>query len=396
MGKAEKSNPSPSNFWRFLPAGMRRRWWLFRPFDLFVRCLPLLIARQGIAVVRMDGIGDMVLFRNSLNYYGEIFGVKKSRITIVGCHSWSSIADKIFSGYKFFGLDEHKYGKNIFYRSLTNFRVRNLAPKVVILDSYFRRALIADSLVWTFAAPTSIVSYPYVNERTRPEFNYYLSFASKVIDTGLYPTHELIRHTKFLSVLSAKKITISLPTLSWSQKASCEYKSPYIILNPGSNEHGRRWPLADYIQLAKELSNQGYTIIFIGSEKLEAGRSRTMPILDNDRLVDLTGKTTLAEILDLMQGACLVVTNDTGPAHLSIGLGRPTVVIIGGGHFGSFGPYPHEVMTRKIRFLYKRMECYHCFWRCDKRRSVLESFPCISGVSVSDVKNACSEILSES
>ena len=38
--------------------------------------------------------------------------------------------------------------------------------------------------------------------------------------------------------------------------------------------------------------------------------------------------------------ASCVISNDTGPAHLSIALSVPTVVIIGGGHFGSFVPYP--------------------------------------------------------
>ena len=51
---------------------------------------------------------------------------------------------------------------------------------------------------------------------------------------------------------------------------------------------------------------------------------------------DLTGRTKVPQLLDLLNHAALVVTNDTGPAHLSIGLDTPTVVIVGGGHFGCF------------------------------------------------------------
>ena len=53
-------------FWRLLPAGMRRRWWLFRLFDIIARHWPVFGASRGTLVVRMDGIGDMVLFRQAL------------------------------------------------------------------------------------------------------------------------------------------------------------------------------------------------------------------------------------------------------------------------------------------------------------------------------------------
>ena len=71
-----------SPFWRMFPSGMRRRWWFFRPFDLLARYWPLLKSRRGLVIIRMDGIGDMALFRNSLDHYGDVFGVKKKNITI--------------------------------------------------------------------------------------------------------------------------------------------------------------------------------------------------------------------------------------------------------------------------------------------------------------------------
>ncbi len=45
---------------------MRRRWWLFRPIDALVALWPAPRRRKGVLVVRMDGIGDMVMFRAAL------------------------------------------------------------------------------------------------------------------------------------------------------------------------------------------------------------------------------------------------------------------------------------------------------------------------------------------
>ncbi|MBT3884966.1 MAG: hypothetical protein HOF70_09305, partial [Rhodospirillaceae bacterium] len=85
-------------FWRVLPSGMRRRWWLFRLFDLLARHWPLLGERKGALIVRMDGIGDMVLFRRSLENYCAVLGLRPEEITVLGCKSWGDVAGEIFAG----------------------------------------------------------------------------------------------------------------------------------------------------------------------------------------------------------------------------------------------------------------------------------------------------------
>ena len=101
----------PSAFWRILPAGMRKRWWLFRLFDLLAYHWPVAEASAGVLVVRMDGIGDMVLFRRALDYYADVFGVEKSAITVLGCESWSTISDVLFEGYRVKTINEHAYAR---------------------------------------------------------------------------------------------------------------------------------------------------------------------------------------------------------------------------------------------------------------------------------------------
>ena len=105
------------------------------------------------------------------------------------------------------------------------------------------------------------------------------------------------------------------------------------------------------------------------------------------------GKTTLAQLLDILNHAALVVSNDTGPAHLSIALGTPSVVIVGGGHFGCFVPYPDQACPDTARFVYEKMDCYHCFWNCPKRATNTDSFPCVEAVSMDAVWDAAEQLL---
>ncbi len=152
-----------SRFWRTLPGGMRRRWWLFRPLDLIARYWPVFKKPRGLLVVRMDGIGDMVLFRTALDHYSQAFAMPRAEITVLGCSSWGSLADVVFAGYRVRVIDEHAYARRPFYRFKISLFVRRLAPAVTVNDSYFRRALMADSLAWISGAPKQVSSLPYIN-----------------------------------------------------------------------------------------------------------------------------------------------------------------------------------------------------------------------------------------
>lgn len=380
-------------FWRLLPAGMRRRWWLFRLFDIVSHHWPVTGKRKGLLVVRMDGIGDMVLFHQALSVYSNIFRVPNSEIIVLGCKSWGSIADQIYQGYSLRIIDEHAFSRQPFYRLKIGLMVRKLNVETAICDSYFRRAMMADSLVWISAANNTIVSLPFINEPTRPEFTFYLSQVDKVIDTGPYPTHEVLRHFKFLSNLANRDILPLPPSVPWQEQGQLVDRSfPYVVLNPGSNEHGRRWPFESYLNVANHLLRLGYRVVIVGGQGEHAGNHREM-FGEDERVIDLTGKTSLPELMNILKFAAGSISNDTGPAHLSIALGTPTVVIVGGGHFGSFVPYPEQITPPHVRFVYEKMSCYHCFWRCHKRAKKSDVFPCVGAVSEKKVISMILEVL---
>jgi ADP-heptose:LPS heptosyltransferase len=372
-------------FWRVLPSGMRRRWWLFRLFDLLARHWPLLAERKGALIVRMDGIGDMVLFRRSLENYCSVLGLSPSEVTILGCKSWGDVAGEIFAGYRLFMIDEHAFARQPFYRFKISLMVRRLAPAITICDSYLRRAMMADSLVWVASAPTSLVSLPFINEPTRTEFTYYLSQVDRIIDTGPYPTHEVVRHYRFLSELAGTEIAAQAPEIPWRRRApQIAAGGAYAVLNPGSNEYGRRWPYEAYLDIAEKLMARGLRVVIVGGPDERSGDHRDR-FGEDGRIIDMIGATSMPELLDILKHSAVVISNDTGPAHLAIALGAPTVVVLGGGHFGSFVPYPDEARPPHARFVYEEMPCYHCFWRCHLRASRFDVFPCVAAIPVDAV-----------
>lgn len=384
-----------SPFWRLAPAGMNRRWWLFRVFDWLARMLPLPKRRKGLLVVRMDGIGDMVLFRAAMARYADAFGVDQKDITVLGCHSWRSIAGDVYAGFKVVTIDEHAYARNLIYRFYVNMRVRCLAPAITTCDSYFRRALMADSLVWVSGAPKTVVSLPYISEDQRAVFTYYLSQVDRIIDTGPYPTHEIDRHDRFLAAITDEIFTSAAPSLAWRKRSSMVPAGvPYVVLNPGSNEFGRRWPLTKYAAIGHRARDAGFRLVVVGAGDESQDDAAMAQLLAETGVINLIGRTSLTQLLDVMKGAACVLTNDTGPAHLSIAVGTPTVVVVGGGHFGSFVPYPKNMCPDTARFVFEEMDCYHCFWRCPKRDTKFQSFPCVVAVSEQRVWDNVQAVLS--
>src|SRR5690348_15030683 len=131
------SAPNPGRRWP-------RRWWLFRPLDLLARFWPVLRRRRGVLLVRIDGIGDMVLFQGALSHYPEALGVPRAEITVLGCISWASLAETVYPGCRFRAIDEHAYDRHPLYRFRTSLWVRRQGFAVAVCDSYLRKPMVAD------------------------------------------------------------------------------------------------------------------------------------------------------------------------------------------------------------------------------------------------------------
>jgi heptosyltransferase-2 len=103
-----------------------------------------------------------------------------------------------------------------------------------------------------------------------------------------------------------------------------------IAICPGStNSRAKRWPTERFAVLADQLINElPADVIVIGSQSELEVSHEVVRQMRNQPVV-LTGKTDLAELVAVLSQVDLLVTNDTGPAHIASALGRPTLVIFG-------------------------------------------------------------------
>jgi len=103
----------------------------------------------------------------------------------------------------------------------------------------------------------------------------------------------------------------------------------YVVFVPGAARPEKRWPIERFAQLADKIANKfGSSIIAVGSQaEQQYVDSRQAAV--KTQIVNLAGQTSVRELIALLKGASLVVSNDTGPGHIAAALGTPVVMIFG-------------------------------------------------------------------
>jgi ADP-heptose:LPS heptosyltransferase len=119
-----------------------------------------------------------------------------------------------------------------------------------------------------------------------------------------------------------------------------------VGLVPGAGNITRRWPLENYVQLADHLIRNARVrvIVFAGPEEQAALPQWKSLFPPNTIFFD---RLTIPQLLSALARMTLVVSNDTGPAHLAAAVGVPVVVIMD-------RPTPHSYMPvgDQHRFVY--------------------------------------------
>jgi heptosyltransferase-2 len=160
--------------------------------------------------------------------------------------------------------------------------------------------------------------------------------------------------------------TLPMPTLAINPQAvkaavaqyGLETERPILALCPGA-EFGpsKQWPAAYYAEVANHALQQDWQVWLFGSAK-DNRAAHTIQTLTRQQCQDLTGKTTLADAVDLMSLASSVITNDSGLMHIAAALQKPLIALYGSSHPGFTPP-----LSQHAQILRNPIKCSPCFQR---------------------------------
>ena len=135
---------------------------------------------------------------------------------------------------------------------------------------------------------------------------------------------------------------------------------PKLALCPGA-EFGtaKRWPPEYFAELARQYLQQGWQVLLFGSanDTRECAHIHTA-CAGHPACIDLAGRTSLAQAVDLLSLATAVVSNDSGLMHIAAALGRPLLAI-----YGATSPGFTPPMGTRASLQVSDIDCAPCFQR---------------------------------
>lgn len=134
--------------------------------------------------------------------------------------------------------------------------------------------------------------------------------------------------------------------------------TPIIALCPGA-EYGsaKRWPAMHFATIATKKLEQGCRVWLFGSAK-DTKITQIINQATENRCLDLAGRTTLPEAIDLLSLASYVVTNDSGLMHIACALNRFVIAL-----YGSTSPAFTPPLHSNAKILSINAPCSPCFKR---------------------------------
>lgn len=159
-----------------------------------------------------------------------------------------------------------------------------------------------------------------------------------------------------------------------------------VAIHPGSGAAVKLWGEEGWAKVGDGLGERlGARVALTGSEA-ERGLCARIAARMREPPLNLAGRTSLAELAALYQDCRLVLGPDSGPLHLAVAVGTPTLHLFGPADPGMYGPWGDE---KRHRVLMSPMECAPCRildW------TDLENHPCMAKISVEAVVDAANEL----
>jgi ADP-heptose:LPS heptosyltransferase len=160
---------------------------------------------------------------------------------------------------------------------------------------------------------------------------------------------------------------------------------PFVCIQPGGRDSGRRWQAARFARVADALAGHGLRVALTGTD---ADRPVTAAVAARmrGRAIDLAGRLTSGAFAVLLDYAYLLVSNDTGVTRLAEAIGTPSVTIATGEDVPLWRP------ADRVR--------YRVLWLPGSERPSVERLYSTwpdhsSGISVEAVLDACDVLLAE-
>lgn len=334
--------------------------------------------KKDIVLVRTDGIGDFVLWINSAERLRKFY--KNKRITLITTNENKEIAELINCFDEMIYIDRKKFIKNLIYR-FKMLRFLSRIKSYILINPMVSHSSLSEAIVMIIKGNEKI-GIKSRQESNLPNYleKVILKNYNKLVTIPQNLEHEIEKNFFFINKIVGEEKNIYISSKCFSGVESNEEEiEKYCIFFIGSSDIKKCWPISNFIELGNKIIEQDKVIILCGGKNEEKlGEKFLERISNKKRVKNMIGKTNMKEVISLLKGAEFVVSNDTFSGHLTKLLDKDLILILGGGHYGRFFPYP-KILQTKEKILLKKMDCFGCGWKC-KYRDI--PYKCIRDIKI--------------
>ncbi len=337
---------------------------------------------RRVLLLRLDAIGDFILFTSALPHLRQLF--RDDKITLVVHPLVAPLANNCPYVDEVWHIDPERYATDSVYVAQVS---RHFGGNFdIVVNTMYSRTWQSDDIAARTHAPVKI-GFACLDNDGRREI--------RTQDQALYTTlvaspeewmFEIERYRLLLNALGMPPDAESLQPVYWIRDEERAWADKYIantfpdkkfaVLSPGAGFDTKLWSNEYFAAVADWLIGKfGMNVVIAGSAK-DKSLAQGIQKLSKQSLYDLTGESSLNQFAALIERASLFVGIDTAGFHFAWTSGIPSVGIFGGGHFDRFTPsVPHA------RIVHVPMDCYRCYWHC-----IYDEIKCITSITPEMVK----------
>ncbi len=174
--------------------------------------------------------------------------------------------------------------------------------------------------------------------------------------------------------------------------ASATRGRPVVALQSGAGAPVKRWPIERLAEVGRRLRlDHRATIVALGGPG-ERDQVAELVARIGPETIGLAGVTSLGELAAVLERCQLAIGPDSGPLHLAVAVGTPTVHLFGPADPRRFGPYGDQ---SRHRVILSSWPCCPCD-RLDFPIGELSAHTCLAEISVEHVLDVAADLLKRS
>ena len=355
------------------------------------------IKLKTLLIIRLDAIGDYVLFRNYLEIISKSERYKNYNISILGNSSWKSLSESLDKKFidDFIWLNTKRFNKDLKYRFNKLTEITSHAYEEVLSPQYSRNFYLSDNIVKLVRSDKKIGSTGDLSIITK----WHKNISDKYYTSLLPGTSEILfefeRNREFFENLLSIKIDLKKPSIQLRNKShNFNLPESYAILFIGATANFRQWKLKSFANVAEYLKNyHNYKIVLCGGPN-DIEKAKEFSEFFKEDFLDLVGKTSLLDLLYIINQSSLLVSNESCAPHLTAALDRINInifVISNGNTFGRFTPYPKKIYGNYFPIFHPKIEK-----DLNNTKKLINTYGMLSNLDINDItsENAIAKIKS--